>query len=379
MTRLLFIYPLLQQQQQTFRYAQTARRLFNEKVDVRLLTVGQRKDLPVELTNLPHYHIDAPPYSRAVRWRISHQRKIRHYLKSIPSEGLSIFMNSLELPVVFWACKQQNIPLIAQFPEEQAYTSLYRRFLRQIGGSPDTTLLYGSQLHADNGKLGNWQQTVVSMPLSPQLVEKAQYFRSLNTVRADYPFSIIIGCRSASTETLQHLQLLAQHCPTFNFYCWFFQEEHLQQAAPALKAHPNLKCLHTSSGIQLYQNSDLYIEVEEPGFVNTHLRHLHYIKEAMAFGLPAMLFQNGFGQEWIKPGINGYLLESRDLMEMINKIKLLEHSQLLYGRLSQNAYKMAQQWHPPNTCKALANLFLGGKMKCTYRTGLKTPVDSRAT
>lgn len=378
MTRLLFIYPILAKQNQTFRYAPTARRLFNEKVDVRILTIGKKKSLPLELEGIPHRHIEANLNRLAGRWQISVQRKLWKYLKSLPTDNLTVFMNGLDIPVAFWYSKQHEVPLIAQFPEGECYSNIYKRLVSQLGKSPKISFLYGSQVHADSCKIEGFSQHVISMPLQPSLVNAAQQFRALQPVQAVKPFSVLIGCRSASPEVIYNIRSLVKECENLHFHCWFFNSNHLHLAIHKLRDLPHVEYSVAQEGIPLYKNSQLYIEVEEPQFTEPHLQHLHYIREAMAFGLPAMLFQQGLGQEWIKQGVNGYLLETGQLGEMTNKIKLLAHSTLLYDRLSYNAFKIAQQWHPPNTCRALANLFLGGKMKCTYKTGLR-PVDNATT
>lgn len=378
MTRLLFIYPLLDKQNQVFRYVQTARRLFNEKVDVRILTIGKERKIPIELQGIPLQHIEANLNGLSGRWQFTVQRKTWRYLKRLPPKNLTIFMNGLDFPIVFWASKRLQTPLIAQFPEGQCYSNLYKELLGRIGNLPQTTLLYGSQFHADNCRIEGFDQHVISMPLQPGLLESAQQFRTPNLKPVVQPFSVLIGCRSTAPAVIQKIRSLAQQCKGLHFHCWFFNADHLHQTLHAFDDYPNVDCVFTKQGISLYKSTHLYIELEEPQYIESHLEHLHYIREAMAFGLPVMLFQQGLGQEWIKQGVNGYLVESGQLREMVSKIKLLAHSRLLYDRLSDNAVKIAQQWHPPNTCRALANLFLGGKMKCTYKTGLK-PTDTATT
>ena len=85
------------------------------------------------------------------------------------------------------------------------------------------------------------------------------------------------------------------------------------------------------------------------------------------------------GTEWITPGVNGYILESGQIDEMASKIQLLAHSNLLYDRLSKNASRTAQRWHPPKVCKALSDLLLAGKRKCTYVRGLRQPTNYNTT
>jgi|GEM_PF-4507002 len=378
MTRLLFIYPLLDSQDQVFRYVQTARRLFNEKVAVQILTIGKKRRAPIELQGIPLQHIEVDLDGLRGLWQFTVQRKIWRTLKELSSSNFTIFMNGLDLPIVFWASKRLQIPLIAQFPENQCYSNIYKKLLGQLGKSLQICLLYGSQVHADSCRIEGFDQHVISMPLQPELVESARQFRASGLKPGAQPFSVLIACRSASLAIIQKIQFLVHQCKGLHFHCWFFQADHLQKALHVFDDHPNVDCVYTRQGTPLYKSSHLYIELEEPQFIESHLPHLHYIREAMEFGLPAMLFQQGLGQEWVKQGVNGYLLESGQLREMISKVKLLAHSRLLYDRLSYNAVKIAQQWHPPNTCKALANLFLGGKMKCTYKTGLK-PADNPTT
>ncbi|NRB51050.1 MAG: glycosyltransferase [Saprospiraceae bacterium] len=371
MTRLLFIYPVNAGMSMPFRYAETARRLYNEKVDIRLLTVGERIPLPPLLQTIPHQHIPVEGKQRISYKALHLQVQIWNYLIAIPKNGLSIFLNGLEFPVVFWACRKLNVPLTAQFPEEQPYSILHRRLIRWVGRSTKTTLLYGSQLQADHYHLKGFEQKVISMPLSEHNLKAAQQHREMSQPRGDAWFSVIIGCRSASADSLKKISLIADRCEHIRFQCWFFNKADLQRGSTALAANANVSCLRPQDGIPLYRTAKLYIEVEEPKGLTKEGLKLDYIREAMEFGLPALLLKNGIGREWITQGVNGYVLESGQIDEMANKIQLLAHSNLLYDRLSYNAVKVAQQWHPPKVCQALSNLFLAGKKKCSFRTGLR--------
>lgn len=371
MARLLFIYPLIGSSPPAFRYAETAKRLYNEKVDVRILTVGKDFPTPSLLAEIPHTHIFAEDTKQNAFLSIPLQSKVWHYLLSLPKDGLSIFMNGLDLPVVFWACRRLNLPLIAQFPEGKNYSVFYRKMIGWVGKSPKTALLYGSQAFADNYRIRGFDQHIISMPLPNHLLLAAQEHREISQANRNSWFSVIIGCREASRTTLRKISILAGQCPQIKFQCWFFNQEELFRGSKALQSKANISCLRPHDRVSLYKNNKLYIEIEEPKLKPSQSQHLHYIREAMEFGLPALLLKDSLGTEWITPGVNGYILGSGQLDEMASKIRLLAHSNLLYDRLSKNASRMAQRWHPPKVCKALSDLLLAGKTKCTYIRGLR--------
>ena len=132
MARLLIIYSLSAGKSTPFRYAETARRLFNDQVDVRLLTVGKEVVLPSLLQDIPHHHIPTEPKRGNISLSPQVQTQIWKYLMAIPKDGLSIFMNGLDFPLVFWACRKLNLQLTAQFPEEQQPSVFHRRLLQLV-------------------------------------------------------------------------------------------------------------------------------------------------------------------------------------------------------------------------------------------------------
>ncbi|MBX2871263.1 MAG: glycosyltransferase [Saprospiraceae bacterium] len=371
MARLLFIYPIHNASSQSFRYAETARRLFNEKVDVRLLTIGEDIPIPSILGGIPHVHISASMLKGSKSLSVQLQSRIWQYLLAIPKDGLSIFMNGLDFPLVFWACKKLDLPLIAQVPEGKSYPIFHRQIIRWMGKSGKTTLLYGSQAHANNHNIRGFKQHTICMPLSNQCLQAARQHREMAQPKGDAWFSVIIACRKASRDTLKKIALIADRCESLKFQCWFFRKEDLPRGKAVLDSKANVSCLRPKESIPLYRTAKLYMEVEEVKGKATWGLQMHYIREAMAFGLPALLSENGLGKEWITPGVNGYLVESSQVVEIANKIQLLAHSDLLYDRLSNNAAKIAQKWHPPNVCKALSDLLLTSKRKCNYRRGLR--------
>lgn len=371
MARLLFIYPLFEDSALAFRYAETAKRLYNEQVDVRLLTIGKDLPIPTILSGIPHEHISITEIHRNRSWHLQLQSKIWHYLLTLPKDGLSIFMNGLDFPLVFWACRRLDLPLIAQFPEGKRYTLFYRKMIGWLGKANKTALLYGSQAYASSYPIKGFDQHVIPMPLSNQLLKAAQEHREMSQPYGNAWFSVIIGCREANRATLRKVGQIADQCQQIRFQCWFFNKEDLSRGSKILQEKDNINCLRPKESISLYRTASLYIEIEESKAKLSQSQQLHYIREAMEFGLPVLLMKNSLGTEWITPGVNGYLVESGQIDEMASKIQLLAHSNLLYDRLSKNASRMAQRWHPPKVCKALSDLLLAGKRKCTYIRGLR--------
>lgn len=370
MARLLFIYPLRSENLPSFRYAETAKRLYNEKVDVQLLTVGKAQAMPAVVKGIPHHHISSTAKGLGSLFSLDLQVKLWNYLLAIPKDGLSIFMDGLDFPIVFWACRKLNLPLIAQFPTGKCYSTFHKGIIHQFGRSEKTTLLYGSQVHASNCHITGFNQHIISMPLSKNYLKAAQLHRDLIVPEEGNTFTVLIGCRTASPATLKKINTIANRCKQIHFHCWFFNQGDYPTGVVALRHKENVTCHYIENGIPLYRTAKIYVEVEESTTTAPALQ-LDYIRQAMEFGLPALLFRDGLGEEWIKPGVNGYILGAGQVGEMADKIKLLAHSSLLHNRLSYNASKIAQQWHPPNVCRALSDLLLASKLKCTYRTGLR--------
>ncbi|MEL1253532.1 glycosyltransferase family 4 protein [Flavobacterium sp. DGU38] len=68
------------------------------------------------------------------------------------------------------------------------------------------------------------------------------------------------------------------------------------------------------------------------------------ILEAMAYGLPTIVPQVGGVTELVKEGKNGYLIESKKIDQISDKLNKLFENKELYRAMSSNAFEMSKQY-----------------------------------
>ncbi len=377
MQKIIFIYPLDECLHERFVYAQTARRLFNEGVAVELITTGQREKLPPLLNGLPHHHLDSPAKAQGTSKRVTYlktQIQLYRYLLRYEKEEVIFFANSLWSTGAGLAIKRLNKRLILQYDERKHPSKWLERFSRYIAGKTASKVIYRTHRVQQEKGIHNTSASIIYTPLPNNFTKEAQRFCLEQETEAtkQLPFQLLICCQTWSPVVKEKLLKIARACPNLQLLAWYFSpaDPHtvMKDDGPSI---PNLKIeAAPSHRTPVYQQTHLYIELDEPQIDELSQPYTHSVREAMEYGIPVLTYSHSLGQEWIKSGINGYVIASEQIDELISKIKLLAHSELLYNRLSANSLTTANGWRGQVACRELANIFFEGKMKCTFRTGI---------
>lgn len=373
MQKTIFIYPLDERLHEPFVYAQTARRLFNEGVAVEIITIGIRKNLPALLNGIPHHHLDAPNQSRGVRARIAYlttQFRLYKFLLRYENEEVIFFANSLLPTGAELAIKRLDKRLLLQYDEGRYQSSFLERVSRWVAGKTAARIIYRTHRMQQEKGIHNTPASIIYTPLPNSFSKEAQRFCTEQEVTNLSPFQLLVTCQTWSPIIEEQLTKIAIACPDFQLTTWYFSPNDTDTTSVIDLSIPNLHIRPVPNDrAGVYEQSHLYIELDEPTIDQLSQPYTHSVREAMEYSIPILGYSNSLGQEWIKSGINGYVVASGQIDELISKIKLLAHSELLYNRLSVNSLATANGWRGQVACKELANLFFEGKMKCTFRSG----------
>jgi glycosyltransferase involved in cell wall biosynthesis len=102
---------------------------------------------------------------------------------------------------------------------------------------------------------------------------------------------------------------------------------------------------------ELYKNSSIYIMTsfeESFGLV---------LIEAQSYGLPCIAYDSAQGaREIIEDGVSGYLIKNRNLMDFVDKIKILFNNKDMYQSMSKRAYNNANLYTKKNLEKIWVNI-----------------------
>jgi glycosyltransferase involved in cell wall biosynthesis len=92
------------------------------------------------------------------------------------------------------------------------------------------------------------------------------------------------------------------------------------------------------------------------------------VAEAMAYGLPVVITNSGGAVEIVENGINGYIVEKRDVEMMAQKIVLLSNNLHLSHAMGQSGYKrINSKFNIKNQVTHLQTLLLTLKNKNAVR------------
>lgn len=375
MQKIIFIYPLDECLQERFVYAQTARRLFNEGVAVEVITIGQRGKLPPLLDGLPHHHLDSPPDAQGTGIQMAYlstQFRLYKYLLQYDKEEVIFFANSLRSTGAGLAIKRLNKTLILQYDERKYQSKLLEQFSRWVAGKTASKVIYRTHRVQQEKGIHNTSASIIYTPLPNSFTKEAQGFCLVQENTKPLPFQLLVTCQTWSPTIKEKLLKIVKACPNFQVLAWYFSPPATHAVVKGdCSSHPNLKIeAAPSHRAPVYQQTHLYVELDEPQIDELSQPYVHSVREAMEYGIPILTYSHSLGQEWIKSGINGYVIASEQIEELISKIKLLAHSELLYNRLSANSLATANGWRGQVACRELAHIFFEGKMKCTFRTGI---------
>lgn len=374
MQKTIFIYPLDERLHERFVYAQTARRLFNEGVAVEIITIGTRENIPPLLNGIPHHHLDAPSHFRGASARIAYlktQFRLYRFLLRYEKEEVIFFANSLLSTGAGLAIKKLNKRLLLQYDEGRYQSSLLERVSRWVAGKTAARVIYRTHRVQQERGIHNTLASIIYTPLPNRFSKEAQRFCTAQEAITLSPFQLLVTCQAWSPIVEEQLTKIALACPSFQLTAWYFSPNDTDTTSVNDLSIQNLRIAPAPNDrAAVYEQTHLYIELDEPKIDQLSQPYTHSVREAMEYSIPILAYSNSLGQEWIKSGINGYVIASGQSDELISKIKLLAHSELLYNRLSANSLDTANGWRGQVACKELANLFFEGKMKCTFRTGI---------
>lgn len=117
----------------------------------------------------------------------------------------------------------------------------------------------------------------------------------------------------------------------------------------------NLKVYSSQSDVHpFYQNSDVLINLSMPDLCKETFGMT--LLEGMIYGLPVIAPPVGGPIEIVDDGIDGFLVDSRYVDEVVLKIKLITDSSDIYSRMSRNAMKKASYFSAERQVAQIENI-----------------------
>lgn len=191
---------------------------------------------------------------------------------------------------------------------------------------------------SDSTALDNF---IVYNSLDASFVNEANKYLDINSkINEEYRNVLMISSLKKYKGIYQLLKL-ARMMPKYNFTFVAGASKYNVELFININDIPkNLKILSEQSYIHdFYQDSDVLINLSVPNLWQETFGMT--LLEGMVYGLPVIAPPVGGPIEIVDNGIDGFLVDSRNIEEVASKLKLITESNDIYSRMSNNAIKKA--------------------------------------
>lgn len=223
-----------------------------------------------------------------------------------------------------------RIPTIYHIHEKYVHPNLLHRVYEQVWKRCSTKTIFVSHYLQTQYDKKQMDTVVVYNALSPDFV------KNIRTRDHDLPLrKILMICSLKAYKGVVVFCRLAEILPQYEFTLVLNStDQEIKRSFPNIP--PNLHIYPIQTNVHpFYEETDLVLNLSIPGeWVETFGLTL---LEAMAYGLPVIAPPVGGPVELVENGSNGYLVDSREIQDVKEKIIFIFESGQ-YARFSKNAH-----------------------------------------
>jgi glycosyltransferase involved in cell wall biosynthesis len=264
--------------------------------------------------------------------------------RDIPGDAV-VYMNTL-LPfgAAVWAKLNRRL-LICHVHEVSISPSLLRRFLTGIAARSADLLIYVSRDHLQRLPIAGRRSVVLANAVAPALQAqgRATPFRS----RRSGSFEVLMLASPRDFKGVPEFLALAQAMmdwPDVSFKLVLNAEQDEISAYLGRRPLPANVLVHarTDDPVPFYETADLVVNLSRVDlWIETFGLTL---VEAMSFGIPVIAPPIGGPAEVVSDGVDGLLIDSRDLVSLATAVRRLAADPQLCATMSKAAREKAEQF-----------------------------------
>ena len=267
------------------------------------------------------------------------------YINTVLPFGAALFAKICKITVIY------HVHEISVTPK------LLELFLKSVIRNTASKVLYVSEIHAKLFPLNGVEYEVLYNGYDENLLGENCY--SYQPWR-EGKFRILMLCSLREYKGIsQFLELAKKFSSVSNLHFDLVLNDEIENVIKYKNENilNNLTIhLPTNTPQIYYQRASLLLNLSLPNlFIETFGLTL---VEAMAFGVPVIAPPIGGPSEIVRDGIEGYLVDSRNMNDLVNKINKLINNPGLCNSMSQAAYERAKEFSPNKFSKRLNKILL---------------------
>jgi len=251
-------------------------------------------------------------------------------------ENVVVYINTLLPFGAALAGKWINKPVIYHIHEISVKPAILKRFLKYIANVTASDSIFVSNYLLNTEKLPNVNGQTVYNALSDGFISQADAMLRKQD-KSKTPFTALMLCSLKPYKGVQNFVTIAKDTPAINFDLVLNAEQieidnfFLNEDLPKnLTIHPTQRNVHP-----FYQKADLVLNLSHPEqWVETFGMTL---LEAMYYGVPCIAPPIGGPAEIVTDTKEGYLIDQRNIHEIVGRIKKMAEEKSIYKKLSINA------------------------------------------
>lgn len=268
-----------------------------------------------------------------VLWRYRSQKEVVFYINTLLPFGMALAGRILGRKVVYHVHETSMKP------------PAFKTLLKTFADKTATKAIYVSNDLMQKEALPSVEGKVVYNGLSNDFLAKA---KDGKPTKIDDEFRVLMLCSLKDYKGVPEFVELAKRLSQYKFELVInATNEDIKAYFGTVPDYQNLTIFPVQSNVHpFYQRADLVLNLSHPEtWVETFGMT---ILEAMHYGIPCIVPPVGGPIELIDDGVQGYLIDQRNLNEVEEKIQLIATDTKLYTSLSENAVLKSKQFSIQN-------------------------------
>jgi glycosyltransferase involved in cell wall biosynthesis len=265
-------------------------------------------------------------------WRYRNQKDVAFYVNTLLPFGAGLAGRILGKRVVYHVHETSMKPPI------------FKKLLKNFANKTADSAIYVSNNLMKMEALPNVEGKVVYNGLSKDFIIKAQVGKN----DTDAVFRVLMLCSLKDYKGVPEFVELAKRLPNYEFELVVnATENEIKNYFGTIPNDKNLIIFPVQSNVHpFYQRANLVLNLSHPQtWVETFGMT---ILEAMHYGIPCIVPPIGGPVELIDNGVQGFLIDQRNLDIVIEKINLIATDKILYQSFSDAALQKAQTFSVEN-------------------------------
>ena len=273
-------------------------------------------------------------------------------LFKIPKSNSVIYVNTILPFSAILAAKLSRIPVIAHVHEDKVHPRILNSFLFFITNKFSNYLILVSNYLCKNHIHTNSKIKVVYNSVSSDFFAYPKPIKS----KQEATFTVLMLASLRSYKGLPAFLEISKLLPNINFNLV------LSDATQEVNKYFLGECIHSNMNIfslqknvhNFYNEADLVINLsDKDSWVETFGMT---ILEAMHYRLPVIVPILGGITELVEDGKNGFLLDSKEINSIADKINCLATDQILWEKMSNRSFELTDFFSIGNFEKGIKNV-----------------------